>query len=147
MPREYWPRRLLPPQELIDRWQEIAERRDEPVEAYVARWTGVWRRVLRACQDQGTWDDRDLDLLLELVEWRRLADHHQREADDDPYTEHRESGRVFAHPGFDKARDARREARELAGQLLLTPESRRAAGLDDEGDDDGAGGATDQTGL
>lgn len=145
MPRDRVPKRLLPPDELVERWREIAALRDEDVADYVDRWKRTWMRLLRVCRDQDTWDDRDVDVLLELIEWRRLAEDHQREAEDAPYRMHPESGRVFAHPGFDKARDARREARECAAQLLLTPEARRAADLDDDEEDDGPHG--DQAGL
>lgn len=141
------PKRLEPPAELVDRWREVAERRGadvDEVDEYVDRWKATWMRVLRTCLKQGSWDDRDLDVLLELIEWRRLAHDHQAEAEQNPYKVHPESGRVFAHPGFDKARDARREARELSAELLLTPEARRIAGLEDE-DEDGPSG--DQAGL
>lgn len=145
MPRNAakYPDRLLPPPRLRSAWKTRGDMLDD--EDYDARWLRFWKRTLDACREQGTWDDRDLDTLAEFVEWRRLAADHQAEAEDNPYRTHAESGRVFAHPGFDKARDALREARELAGALLLTPDARRDAGLEDDEGDDGPHG--DQAGL
>lgn len=146
MPREHIPRALLPPDALAKRWAEIAERRDDEPKKYVEYWTATWRRVLKICRAMESWEDSDAELLGELIEWRRLADYHQHEAEDAPYRTHAESGRVFAHPGFDKARDARREARECMTELGLTPRARAEAGLmDDPEDDDGPTG--DQAGL
>lgn len=133
----------MPRRPLRDAW--AARGRALKDRGYSARWLRFWKATLDTLREQGTWDDRDVDVLAEYVEWRRLAEQHQREAEASPYQEHSESGRVFAHPGFAQARDARREAREVARQLLLTPEARREAGLDEEGDDDVPTG--DQAGL
>jgi phage terminase small subunit len=140
--RTQYPDRLMPGKELRQLWKQRGEMLEDP--DYDARWFAVWKVTLDLCRDQETWDDRDLHLLAEYVEWRRLAEDHRSEAEGDPYQTHEESGRVFAHPGFQNALAARREARTVAEQLCLTPEARRAAGLDDGGDDGPIG---DQAGL
>jgi phage terminase small subunit len=132
----------MPSDELRAVWRLRGELLDDP--KYDARWLAVWKATLDICRDQETWDDRDLPFLAEYVEWRRLAEDHRAEAESDPYRVHEESGRVFAHPGFQNALAARREARVVAQQLCLSPDARREAGLDDGGDDGPSG---DQAGL
>jgi phage terminase small subunit len=132
----------MPSKELRAIWRKRGEMLDDP--DYDARWLAAWKATLDTCRDQETWDDRDLHLLAEYIDWRRLAQDHQAEAEDDPYRVHEESGRVFAHPGFQNALAARREARVVAEQLCLSPDARRGAGLDDGGEDGPSG---DQAGL
>lgn len=149
MPRNKarYPARLMPSDELRAVWTQRGDMADDP--GYDGRWLRFWKSTLDQLRDQGTWDDRDVGLLSEYVEWCRLADDHQREAEDNPYRVHAESGRVFAHPGFTHARDARREAREVRRELGLGPDGRAGAGLAWSGADGGGndGDRGDQTGL
>jgi phage terminase small subunit len=143
MPRAArYPERLMPPKRTRDAWRTRG--RELGDKDYAARWLRFWKATLDACRDQATWEDRDVGILAEFVDWSRLAADHQAEAESSPYQTHEESGRKFAHPGFVLARDARREARVLAAELLLTPESRRLAGYDEEAPDAPKG---DQAGL
>lgn len=147
MPRSAkYPEHLIPSTDLRAVWKQRGDMLDDP--DYDTRWVKYWKAVLDQLRDQGTWDDRDVGLLAEFVEWSRLADDHQREAEDAPYRVHAESGRVFAHPGFAHARDARREAREVRRELGLGPDGRAAAGLT-WGDPGGGsnGDESDQEGL
>lgn len=90
--------------------------------------------LLEACQLQGTWREHDVHLLDDLV--RRDQDARRfREAVDrsEPFTES-STGRVYAHPGIDKERDARRDVQTFRAELVLTPNARKHHGRD--GDDD-----------
>jgi phage terminase small subunit len=140
--RDLYPERLMPSKDLRALWRHRGAMLEDP--DYDARWLAAWKETLDLLRDQGTWDDRDLRLLAEYIDWRRLGDDHQAEAEQDPYRVHAESGRVFAHPGFQNAVAARREARAVAQLLLLSPDARREAGLDDGGEDGPNG---DQAGL
>lgn len=151
MPRNAarYPDRLMPP--LLTRGDWKARGKLLGDRGYDARWLRFWKAILDQLRDQQTWDDRDVRLLAEFVEWCRLAEDHQREAESEPYAMHPESGRRFAHPGFDKARDARVQAREVARELGLGPNGRAAAGLASggagRGDGGGGGDGGDQSGL
>jgi phage terminase small subunit len=116
----------LPPDVLIEEQQA-----DNP------EWLELWKSTLKVLKKQGTWKPELRPQLEAYVNYLRLAKQHRAAAEGNDFTEHPESGRVFAHPGFALARDAEREARALAEVLVLTPTSRRAHGIDDdpEGDD------------
>lgn len=144
MPRTYVPKRLQPPDDLVAEWRDVARVADLDSDRYIKRWTTFWLATLKACQDQGTWDDLYLETLRDYVEAKRLQQRHKAEAQAAPYRR-TDSGRTFAHPGFALARDAEREAREYARELKLTPTARAEAGLDEPGDGDGPQG--DQAGL
>lgn len=127
------------PAEVLERWRIAAGALEcSPVQitAYLRFWRRFWRQVVIELQDQGTWRDRDVRLVVEFVDWVRLADFHARQAAQAPYRLHPQSGRVFAHPGWRLEISARREARIVAGLLGLG--ARFAAG---------PSGGTDQAGL
>jgi hypothetical protein len=127
------PARLLPHERLLKTWREAARHLKVDSPAYVRRWTKFWTGCILELQKQQTWEDRDVRLLEEFVEWTRKADFHATLAGAAPYQVH-ESGRTFAHPGFRLEQDARREARVVAEKLLLGETSAPDAG---DGEDDG----------
>jgi hypothetical protein len=59
----------------------------------------------------------------------------QIEAAGGPYIKSK-TGRVFKHPGVEDARQHERDAHEYGKALLLNPESRRRAGVKDDGGGD-----------
>lgn len=115
--------------------------------AYANGWLAVWKKTLDIAREQEEWNEGHLWLISDYVEARRLAHEHQLAADrEGRYSTNFESGRTFAHPGIDKSRDARRDSRDIARELLLTPKAMRDAGLleDDPDDEQPQGG---QAGL
>lgn len=124
MPRNKakFPDRLLPPPDIRALWRQSALElglQARRIVAYQAKWLRFHKDVLDELREQGTWEDRDVRLLIEFVEWTRKGDMHARMANADPYRVHVESGRVFAHPGFKLEAEARREARIVAEKLML----------------------------
>lgn len=95
--------------------------RGKKAEAYTKRWITLWHRVVRAAHTPPRrLEDAHLWLIEDYVEARRAAEDHQRAAELDPYPAG-SSSRPFPHPGFERAAAARREAREVLADLLLTP--------------------------
>lgn len=97
-------------------------------------------RTLKALQEQGTWRDHDAELLERYV--RRSQDVRAfRDAvrEQGRFQTSDKGGRVYAHPGIDKERDALRDVQALADALVLTPDARKRHGRDG-GDDDPADG-------
>lgn len=149
MPRSpKYPQRLLPSQSRRADWRAAGRELDmdgRHAAAYAQRWLELWRVILDIAREQEEWEEAHLWLIGDYVEARRLAHEHQHAADTDGRYTTTDSGRTFAHPGIDKARDARRESRELAAELGITPKAIRDAGYsDDDPDDDPQG---DQAGL
>src|SRR5438128_352616 len=130
MPRsDRYPIRLLPSKELRRAWRDSA-RADgssgSDVRAYEVRWLTLWKRTLDVVREHDTWNEDQLWLIQDFVEARRLAYEHQLEADSEGrFQRNGDSGRYFAHPALDKARDARRDARDIAADLLMTPKALR----------------------
>lgn len=94
-------------------------------------------QLLKTLQEQGTWRDHDVSLLNDLVRRDYDARMFRQEVERDGRFQSSESGRVFAHPGIDKERDARRDVQTLRDALVLTPDARKKHGQDS---DDGDGG-------
>lgn len=90
--------------------------------------------TLEALQKQGTWRDHDIELLNDYVRRSQDARHFREAVDDDGRFQSSESGRIFAHPGIDKERDARRDVQTLRDALVLTPDARKKHGRDGEED-------------
>lgn len=129
MPRKH-PDRLLPSKKLRTEWRKTAEHIGDAPQTYVSEWLKFWTAALDELIEQETWEDRDVRVLEEYVEQKRLADFHGRKANADPYRTHRESGRTFAHPGFKLQQDALVRAGVIAERLLL------GVDLGDEDEDD-----------
>jgi phage terminase small subunit len=154
-----YPERLMPPDALRAVWRHAA--RTDPgvaalrtrklqaaaASAYDQRWFRVWRATLDIVLEQidETEVDPHLWLIADFVEARRLAAEYQATADREGRYSTNEAGRTFAHPGIDKAREARKESREIAAVLGITPEAMRDAGIEGPAEDDGP--ESDQAGL
>ena len=100
---------------------------DESIELHAA--------TLKALQEQGTWRDHDIELLNDYVRRTQDAREFREAVKADGKFSKTESGRVYAHPGIDKERDARRDAQGLRDALVGTPDARKRHGRD--GDEDG----------
>ena len=102
---------------------------NSPFERDSAGWR-LWRRVIHALQVQGTWRDEDAPLLEQYVR-SVLASVRARELlEEAGLTSVSADGRPVAHSLIKIARDAEADARAVAADLLLTPASRRRAGVD-----------------
>ena len=113
-----------------------AQEAPESVREAGHEWVRLWYSTLDVLLEQGTWrpeQRRDLEAYCHAC---RLSEFHRRQAENEPYTAHAESGRVFAHPGFGLARDAQREQRALAEVLVLTAGARKAHGVPDGSEED-----------
>lgn len=93
--------------------------------------------LLKALQEQGTWRDHDIGLLNDLVRRSQDAREFRAAVGEQGRFQSSSSGRVFAHPGIDKERDARRDVQTLRDALVLTPDARKKHGRDgDEAEGD-----------
>jgi hypothetical protein len=117
------------PIELRRRWEraERARRRAEGqagavlevgVKSYGQVWAEVWSRTAALVRERREWSPADAVLVEDYVEARRMAADHQAVADAEPYVRGA-GGRSFAHPGFERAASARREARQVLAALRL----------------------------
>lgn len=96
-------------------------------------------RTLVALQEQGTWRDHDAELLERYVRRKQdVREFRAAVAEQGRFQTSANGGRVYAHPGIDKERDALRDVQALADALVLTPDARKRHGRDgdDEGDDE-----------
>lgn len=89
----------------------------------------VWNRVLRELRDQGTWQPSDVGALERYVRAVRRAATAQAIVAQEGLTSTGGRDQPIAHPAVRIARDAERDAAEYARDLLLTPRSRRLAGV------------------
>lgn len=92
--------------------------------------------LLKVCQEQGTWRDHDIGLLNDLVRREQQARSIEAHVESVGEFQVGESGRVYAHPGIDKARDARRDVQALREALVLTPDARKKHGRDGDAEDE-----------
>jgi P27 family predicted phage terminase small subunit len=88
--------------------------------------------ALKALQEQGTWRDHDIQLLNDLVRRDQDARTFREAVEEQGRFQSSEGGRVYAHPGIDKERDARRDVQTLRDALVLTPDARKKHGRDGE---------------
>lgn len=118
---------------------------EQAARAYVREWSGLWARTAGLVRERREWGPADAVLVADYVEARRMAADHQALADAEPYVRG-VGGRSFAHPGFERAAAARREARQVLAQLRLGVE---AADVEpDEPEPEGESGPpSDQVGL
>jgi len=89
----------------------------------------LWNRVLRELRDQGTWQASDIGCLERYVRAVHRAHAAQAIVAREGLTSTGGRDQPIAHPAVRIARDAERDAAEYARDLLLTPRSRRLAGL------------------
>jgi hypothetical protein len=117
------------PIELRRRWEraERARRRadgqagavlEAGVKSYGQVWAEVWSRTAALVRERREWSPADAVLVEDYVEARRMAADHQAVADAEPYVRGA-GGRSFAHPGFERAASARKEARQVLAALRL----------------------------
>jgi len=90
----------------------------------------LWLATQRHLRDQGTWRDCDAPLLEQYVHGVLTAALAREEIERSGPTSSTADGRPMAHPLIKVARDAEADARAVAADLLLTPASRRRAGVD-----------------
>jgi P27 family predicted phage terminase small subunit len=101
----------------------------------------LWQDSLAQLKAQGTWRDTDWPLLERYTRAYERA-LKAREAMGDVVTVKGSAGQPRPHPNLKTIRDAEHDAHQYATDLILTPRSRRIAGLDEgEGDDGPFGGA------
>ncbi len=84
----------------------------------------LWRETLRHLIGQGTWEDSDrpaLERYVRSVERARLA----REERAGALTAVGSQGQLVQHPNLRTEREAERDARDYALDLLLTPMARK----------------------
>lgn len=88
----------------------------------------LWNLTWRALMAQGTWQPSDVEALARYVAAVQTARTMRTAAQDRPWVEG-STGQLVAHPGWKVAADADRDAHRYAEALLLTPASRRRAGV------------------
>lgn len=96
----------------------------------------LFESTLLALQEQGTWRDHDVELLERYVRRKQdVREFRAAVADAGAFQTSANGGRVYAHPGIDKERDALRDVQGLADALVLTPDGRKRHGRDGNGND------------
>ena len=106
--------------------------RPAPASPYPRRSPGwnLWLETIHALKAQGTWRDEDVPLLASYARSVLTADAARRALEEEGLTTQTKDGRAIAHPLVRVAREAEADARAAATALLLTPASRRRAGVD-----------------
>ncbi len=89
----------------------------------------LWAAAQRQLREQGTWRDTDASLLEQFVRSVRTAVLARAQLAAEGITSTTRDGRPTAHPCVKIAREAESDARAAAADLLLTPASRRRAGV------------------
>ncbi len=90
----------------------------------------LWIDTVHALRSQGTWRNEDVPLLASYTHSVLTADAARRALEEEGLTTQTADGRAIAHPLVRVAREAEADARAAATALLLTPASRRRAGVD-----------------
>ncbi len=90
----------------------------------------LWIDTVHALRSQGSWRDEDTPLLASYTHSVLTADAARRTLEEEGLTTQTADGRAVAHPLVKIAREAEGDARAAATALLLTPASRRRAGVD-----------------
>ncbi len=90
----------------------------------------LWHDTVHALEAQGSWRREDGSLLAAYVRSVLTADEARRALEVEGLTTRTKDGRAVAHPLVRVAREAEADARAAATALLLTPASRRRAGVD-----------------
>ncbi len=106
--------------------------RPAPRAPYPRRSPGwnLWLEAVHALKAQGSWRDEDAPLLAQYCRSVLTADQARRALEEEGLTTSTAGGRRVAHPLVRVAREAEADARAAATALLLTPASRRRAGVD-----------------
>ena len=88
----------------------------------------LWSSAQHQLREQG-WRDTDASLLAQFVRSVRTAAIAREQLSQEGITSTTRDGRPTAHPCVKIAREAESDARAAAADLLLTPASRRRAGV------------------
>lgn len=88
----------------------------------------LWSSAQHQLREQG-WRDTDASLLAQFVRSVRTAAIAREQLSEEGITSTTRDGRPTAHPCVKIAREAESDARAAAADLLLTPASRRRAGV------------------
>jgi P27 family predicted phage terminase small subunit len=89
----------------------------------------TWRASLKALRDQGTWQDSDRDALERYCRAVSRARGARALLASERLIAEGSQGQPVPHPAIRIAREAERDAAEYARDVLLTPRSRRIAGV------------------
>lgn len=84
----------------------------------------LWDRTMGELREQGTWRESDVPALeryIRALERARVA----REAMGGELTAEGYNGNLVRHPNLRTAREAEKDARDYANDLLLTPAARK----------------------
>ena len=95
----------------------------------------LWITTQRHLRAQGTWKDADAPLLESFVRAVALARTARAAAADEPFVPG-SKGQLVPHPGLKVAAEADATACRYAGALLLTPQARQRAGVEEKTVDD-----------
>ena len=85
-------------------------------------------------ESQGTWQNTDAPILEQYASAVVRARVLRRQAEEEPFVEGSKK-QLVAHPGFKLATDAEEASLKYAKELLLTPKSRKSAGVENPEDD------------
>jgi P27 family predicted phage terminase small subunit len=96
---------------------------------FTAAMRSLWTTVQKQLREQGTWQPSDVGCLERYVRAVARSAAAQAIVDREGLTSTGGRDQPIAHPALRIARDAERDAAEYARDLLLTPRSRRLAGL------------------
>lgn len=89
----------------------------------------LWSSAQHQLRDQGAFLNTDASLLAQFVRSVRTAAIAREQLSEEGITSTTRDGRPAPHPCVKIAREAESDARAAAADLLLTPASRRRAGV------------------
>src|SRR6188472_2156817 len=109
-------------------------RQTPPPDDFTDEQRKVWLQAQHQLRTQGTWKPADRDLLEQYTRAVVLARQARLDAAERPVVEG-SAGQPVPSPSTKIARDAEADARAAAADLLLSPASRRRAGVDSAPDE------------
>jgi len=106
----------------------MARRFDTPPTDLDRKSKTLWRRLIAALTEQGTWNEKtDLELLERYVRALEAAREARETLRGVPRFVEGSQGQLVPHPAVKMLRDAELDAERFAASLLLTPAARRRA--------------------
>lgn len=87
----------------------------------------LWRASLSALREQGTWQDSDVTALDRYVRAMERVWAARALVKESGVTARGSQGQLVQHPNVKTLREAERDSRDFAVDLLLTPQSRNRA--------------------
>jgi len=106
-------------------------RQQTPPKDFDPRARGIWKAAQGLLRRQGTWRPADRELLAQYVRNVSAAHAARAQLAKEGITTTTHDGRPIPHPCVKIARDAEADARSTAADLLLTPASRKRAGVEE----------------